>query len=980
VFGLLTLILAGFLIWKQTLHYEKERLLTLSGMLTQAIQEHWSLGVKEPGDMKLLDRKIEPGLEHYPPEFYAGFYSRFPEQVVLLVPHQSKNRLKGFKLLDGEPGRKTWHTLKPQYNFSWSPILKTWVFQWNAPVVVNGQAIGHTFTGVALAGVAQSYLQFEVALFLIILLAGHCAFLSCRWAIRKIQANVNRISSLNDVASPEFDYEEFIQLADQLHRSNQQHRQGEELKSRLAAIVESSNDAIISMDLNGRITSWNQGAERMFGYTQEDMVGELVNLLISMPLKDEIRQYIPKLILNSGSRTMETVLARKDGSLVDAFLTISSIKDKNGEVTGFSGIVQDITEWKQYEKKIYELAAIVESSNEAIVGLSLDGIIINWNPGAAKIFGYSAEEIIGQHVLIITPTELAQETLYIHERVISGQEVETFDSVRIAKNSKIVEVSVQISLIRNKNMTATGIAIIYRDITALKRAETELIEEHERLLVTLNSIGDGVIAADETGKILLMNRVAERLTGWSVVEATGLPLEKVFYIIDDRTSEPYINISGVVFDSGKVLYLNHMILVNRELVEIPVSVSCSPIKPLNDPEILGIVLVFQDITEKQCVEMELLKTVKLESLGILAGGIAHDFNNILAAILANLQLAILKMKKGHDINQYLESTVETVRKASDLTKQLLTFSKGGAPVKKSASIIDLIKDTVDFALRGSNVKAELHFPDELWVVDVDEGQISQVINNLVINAKQAMPKGGMIKINTDNINCGEGGRYQPGAYVKITIQDQGAGIPKEIIDKIFDPFFTTKEKGTGLGLSTSYSIIKQHDGYIEADSQPGHGATFTIHLPATGKVWIRLDSRDQLAPTGEGRLLFMDDEAAIRNLVGEMLNHAGYRVVLAKDGEEVITLYRNALQENDPFDAVIMDLTVPGSMGGQEAIAILREIDLGIKAIVSSGYANDPVMADFEQYGFCGVVTKPYKFNELYEVLTKVIGPNKLPS
>ena len=257
---------------------------------------------------------------------------------------------------------------------------------------------------------------------------------------------------------------------------------------------------------------------------------------------------------------------------------------------------------------------------------------------------------------------------------------------------------------------------------------------------------------------------------------------------------------------------------------------------------------------------------------------------------------------------------------------------------------------------------------------MDEGQISQVINNLIINAKQAMPKGGVIKIIAENIVIDTDNRFNPGKYIKISIKDQGIGIPRENLTKIFDPFFTTKKDGNGLGLASAYSIITRHDGYIELESQRYIGTTFYIYLPASDTSRIEIETRNEVAATGEGyKILFMDDEEEIRNSVGEMLSFYGYQVVPTKDGAEMIEEYKRAMNDGDPFAAVIMDLTIPGGMGGQEALAYLRDIDPKIKAIISSGYANDPVMAEYERYGFTGVVTKPYEIDELNEVLTKVL-------
>lgn len=526
--------------------------------------------------------------------------------------------------------------------------------------------------------------------------------------------------------------------------------------------------------------------------------------------------------------------------------------------------------------------------------------------------------------------------------------------------------------------SADGLSVYFRDITQKKHFEDELRAERERLQITLNSISDGVIATDRKGNIILMNKAAEDLTGWPNPDWKNQPVNKVLYIIDDKTSEVYEDLTGYISNFDETQYLRDTILVNKELKEIPVAISCTPIKPVQG-DYSGAVFVFQDITEKMKTESELLKTQKLESLGILAGGIAHDFNNILAAILANLQLAIIKLNKGTDIRKYLTEMVEITHKASELTKQLLTFSRGGAPVKKAASIIELIQDTAQFALRGSKAGLKFAVPKDLWPVEVDEGQISQVIHNLVINAKQAMLRGGEIEIEAENYFIEFGARFNPGKYVRIAVRDQGIGIPKENLNKIFDPFFTTKKEGSGLGLATSYSIIHRHDGYLEVESEVNVGSTFYIYLPASTTIVKPDDTEKILAVAAEGvKILLMDDEEIILQSVGEMLEYSGFRVTLARDGSEAIKHYQEALISGDQFDAVIMDLTVPGGMGGQEAVAYLRDIDPKIKAIISSGYANDPVMSDYERFGFCGVVIKPYKLEDLNAVLNRVIGKRQL--
>lgn len=514
------------------------------------------------------------------------------------------------------------------------------------------------------------------------------------------------------------------------------------------------------------------------------------------------------------------------------------------------------------------------------------------------------------------------------------------------------------------------------EIAERNRAQQNLAAEKEQLSVTLFSIGDGVITTNTEGRIILLNRVAENLTGWAKEDASAKPISEVFNIINEKTNEPYEDLVTDTLTTNETINLEtDVILISRTGSTCLITFNIAPIHDSQNNNI-GAVLVFRDISNQRRLEKEFLKTQKLESLGILAGGIAHDFNNFLAGALANTQLIKIMWDKGKDIAVNLQRIERAIMKATGLTKQLLTFAKGGEPVKKILSLGELIKDTVTFALRGSDIGCEFSIANDLWLVEVDEGQINQVVNNLIINADQAMPDGGSIKISAENIAIDPRPSNHPlqsGHYVKITIIDQGIGIPEENLPYIFDPYFTTKETGSGLGLAASYAIIKKHDGYLEVESVQEVGTTFSIYLPAALEANVAAAKEAATVLTGTGRVLLMDDEENIRISTGEMLSQIGYEVQSVADGAGAMSLYIQAKESGAPFDVVIMDLTIPGGMGGRETLRKLMEIDPQVKAIVSSGYSDDPIMANYHDYHFCNVATKPYRIEELHKKIHKVI-------
>ena len=646
--------------------------------------------------------------------------------------------------------------------------------------------------------------------------------------------------------------------------------------------------------------------------------------------------------------------------------------NENGDVEKCSGLCIDITHRREIETQLKNSEKsyrdLFDSIPEAIYIQDVDGTFLDVNDGAVRMYGYPKSFFIGKtpEALAYKPRVNLEETMAYFRRALQGTP-QTFEWW--GRRSDGTPFPKEVLLTRSQYFGKEVVIAIARDITERKRAETLLHKEKEQLAVTLKSIGDGVISIDAEGRITLTNQAAETLLNKSAQDLLGHMLSEVLPLV----SEDGTTIKEVcerILSSNGTMDFSSPFLFKADQQMRYLRVSSSPIK-LTEKEIIGYVLVLRDITERRRFEEEILKTQKLESLSVLAGGIAHDFNNILTAILGNISLAKLLAEERQDIQERLIVAEKATIRAQDLTQQLLTFAKGGTPVKKSASIADIVKDSSEFGLRGSNVKVEFEFAPDLPLVNVDSGQISQVIQNLVINADQAMPDGGTItiRVNPTMILPETPVPLKPGEYIKIEVEDEGIGIPEEYINRIFDPFFTTKQKGSGLGLASAYSIIKKHDGHIEVRSEIGKGTCFTIYLPVATNGQKEASPSSSELYRGTGRILIMDDEPDVRELLGKILQHLGYQTDFASDGKEAIEKYQQAMTNGQPFDVVIMDLTIPGGMGGAETIKVLHQIDPHVCAIVSSGYSNDPIMANFNEHGFSACMQKPYSI----EIVSKVL-------
>jgi len=769
-------------------------------------------------------------------------------------------------------------------------------------------------------------------------------------------------------------------------------------------IVDSMADALVVVSPAGLIETVNASARTLLQYQENELNGQPLQTILQEKLfhGSDLAELADKEAL----RDLNVFFLTKSGEPIPMSISGSAMHDQNGNLQAIILVARDIRELsllvtelnktnQQLKGEIAEriqaeqaLTAsernyreIFNATTEAILLHDADnGAILDVNIAMSEIYGYSRAEALtytfGDLSSDEPPYTGEEAVAMIRKAATEGPQI--FDWQARRKNGE--QFWVEISL-KGSELGGHGrVLAVVRDITERKLAEDALATEKERLAVTLRSIGDGVITTDIHGKVMLINKVAEALTGWRQQAAVGQPFSEVFQIINEKTRTPCDNPVEKVLATGQIVGLaNHTVLIAKDGTERNIADSGAPIRDRHS-QTIGVVLVFRDVTEEEKLEKELLKVKKLESVGVLAGGIAHDFNNILAAILGNISLAMDFIGPEDKAHKLLAEAEKASERARDLTQQLLTFSKGGEPIKKLAAITEIIRESSQFVLRGSNVRCTYHFAEDLWPVEIDSGQISQVIQNIVINADHAMPEGGTIEVNCENVPAEHVASLAPdlnGPAIKLTIRDHGIGIIREHLEKIFDPYFSTKSKGSGLGLAITHSIITKHHGAILVKSQPGEGTTFTILLPAAAERALPVPPK-AVGPSREkattpSRILVMDDEEMVLAVSTRMLSRLGYEVLTARDGGEAIELYRTAMAEGARFALCILDLTIPGGLGGKETAQEILAMDDQARLLASSGYSNAPIMANPRDHGFAGAITKPYRLDELNAMLTDVL-------
>ncbi len=806
----------------------------------------------------------------------------------------------------------------------------------------------------------------------------------------------------------------FAALAMNLIESRLNETRLRESEERYRSLVEFSPFGIY-VQVGGKMVYVNPTAARLYGSENaSELIGRKTGSFIHpdyrAALSEQINRDAEQMVFEN---IYETKILLKNGKTIDIELAgfTTSYQGKLAR----QGIIKDITERKQAEillngqKHILEMIAtgqplrpileaitrFIEQQSVSVLCsiLLLDTEGKHLRHGAApslpkefseaidgiaigpKVGSCGTAAFLGQPIIV---TDIATDPLWDDYRILalshnlracwsipifstSGQTLGTFAMYyREAKEPDLRDWQ-----LLNAAVYLAGIAI------ERHQGAEMLFAEKERMDVTLQAVGDGIITMDANLKIILFNPAAAELTGWGQAEALGQEITALVKLLDPKTRHPIPDPPARVLETGRPDDSSTaVVLRSRQGNEHWISYNAAPIHD-NAGQLSGVVLALRDVTERQRLADEMLKASKLESMSILAGGIAHDFNNILMAVLGNLGLAQTYAQNHPKLHRQLEEAEKAALQAKNLTRQLLTFSKGGAPIKQTARLTEILRDTTQFALTGSNVQAQFNLLPDLWPVEVDRGQLSQVVQNLVINAVQAMPNGGKIFVNAENFHLtGQELPLPAGRYLLISISDQGYGIEPAHLPRIFDPYFTTKEQGSGLGLAICFSIIRQHGGLITVNSEPGQGTTFQIYLPASSHALpAQISQKSDNMISGQGRVLVMDDEPSIRYVVRAVLLQLGYEVEVTADGAAAIEAYREAMNQGQPFDVVLMDLTVRGGMGGKEAVRVIRQLDPMAKVIASSGYSAELDLSRYQEYGFVNVVGKPYSIEELGQIV-----------
>lgn len=750
--------------------------------------------------------------------------------------------------------------------------------------------------------------------------------------------------------------------------------------ARYRTFFNQSPDGVLLMDAEGNIVDYNEAVNRQLGYTREEFGRLKIADIDPVESPADISARFEK-VLREEKDEFEVKHRTKSGDIRDVLVIIQRL-----ELTGktfFHAIWRDITGQRQSERRLLEseerFRLAMQGANDGLWDWDIKTDEVYYSPRWKSMLGYAETELESSFAAwkqVCHPDDLERSLAFVHDFLAGRTDKYELEFRLRHKDGRYLDILSRASLVRGADGGPLRLVGTHLDITERRKSEEKIRQSEEFIRNMLDTVDEGFIVVDRDYRILTANKAYCSQVGVSAGQVIGSHC----YEISHKTGRPCYEAGEdcavrQVFETGNPQTSLHRHEDARGNI-LYVEAKAFPIRDASG-NILSAIETINNITEKHLLEEERLRTQKLESIGTLAGGIAHDFNNLLQGVFGYISLAKVTHDQKEKSLAMLEQAEEALHMSVNLTTQLLTFSKGGKPVKKLVSIRPSIENAVKFALSGSHTSYALEAPADLWPVEADEGQLTQVIHNIVLNANEAMSGRGIIQISLANVAAAGKtvrGLQAGGPFVCIAIQDSGSGITEQDMVKIFDPYFTTKQKGSGLGLATSYSIIKNHGGTIEVTSDVNKGTTFEIYLPASPAAVeetaapVSVPVRDRKA-----RILLMDDEELVRNVAREMIASLGHEVVSAEDGRQAVDLFRQSSAEGKPFDLVILDLTVKGGMGGEEAIRNILELTPGAKAVVSSGYADSPIVADYQAYGFSAVLSKPYRISSLQSCISQLL-------
>lgn len=768
-----------------------------------------------------------------------------------------------------------------------------------------------------------------------------------------------------------------IELEMQNEQLRENQRNLEISRERFSSLYDFAPIGLLTISDKGLILDVNLTAARLLGVPKSALSNHRLTDFILPEDQDIYYQHQRSFLATGEPQICEMRLIHSDNQPLWARLEAAAVQDEGGTLA-YHAVLSDITDRKLAEEALQQSQTLyhdlVETSQDLIWQCDARGKYIYLNPAWEHVFGYKVEEMLGKSFAEFQTPEYAERDLNEFARLLQGNTVKGLETTHIGIDGREIHLVFNAKLIIDEKGNSQGTCGTAYDITDRKQIENELRESEKKFRHTFGSSPDAIIITRlNDGVWIDVNEGFTRATGFTRDDAIGKTAlefniwndsadrEKLFREVKEKGFSENLETQFRKKDGSLITGL-----ISARLISLA--------------GVAHILSITRDITERKQLQQEQLKNEKLESLGTLAGGLAHDFNNILSAIMGNISFATIFVNEDHKSYKPLIQAERASKRASELVQQLLTFARGGEPIKKVASPYYLVKEAVSLALSGSNVNGTIHISDSIHGFDVDVGQISQVFHNIIINAMHAMPGGGTLIVSACNEDVSQNNVFSlpPGPYVRLMFSDHGCGISEENMKKIFEPYFTLKATGRGLGLASARSIINRHGGYINVSSVVGKGTTVTVYLPSIDRVHTE-DQKESTTKVSSGHnagsILVMDDDPLIRDIASKMLTHFGYEVTTCINGEEAIKLYKTSIQSERPFQMCIMDLTIPGGLGGKEAAEQILSVFPKACLVVSSGYSNDPVMSNYKKYGFSGAIMKPYSISELQKVINSISHP-----